>query len=148
MPKRILVPMDQSPVAEAVLPVVEDLARGGAVVRLLHVAPEPGNRLGPDGRVVAYTDQEMERLEAEGLDYLGTVEARLPGVHVERVVRFGDPLAEILREVEAFGADLIVVTTSSRSGLGRALLGSVAERVMRRAEPSVLLLRPALSSAA
>ena len=142
MAKRILVPLDQSPEAEAVIPVVAATARdSGGTVRLLCVKPVPENRVNEEGRVVAYADQEMARLEAEGLDYLRTVETQLGMAGVECVVRFGDPVAEILKEAEAFGADLIAVTTGGRSALGRAILGSVAEQVVRKAEPSVMLMR-------
>jgi nucleotide-binding universal stress UspA family protein len=141
--KRIIVPLDASPIAESVLPVVADLARaGGGSILLLRVEPLPDNYVGPGGRVVAYADQEMARLEAEGLDYLKTVAARLGGLPVEPCVRFGDPLTEILKEADAFDADLIAVTTAGRSGLGRAMLGSVAERVFKKSEKPVLLYRP------
>jgi len=93
-------------------------------------------------RVVAYADQEMARLEAEGLDSLRTVATRLGGLPIQSCARFGDPLDEILKEAVAFGADLIAVTTAGRSGLGRAVLGSVAERVFGKAETPVLLYRP------
>ena len=63
-------------------------------------------------------------------------------VPLESVVRFGDPVAQILDEAEAFGADLIVVSTAGRSGIGRVLLGSVAERVFARATAPVMLVRP------
>jgi len=141
MTKRILVPLDQSPLAESVLSLVADVARGaGATVRLLHVTPVPGN-VEVDGRVVAYADQEMARLEAEGKDYLQSMEVRLAGVPVECVVRFGTDVREILLEAEAFGADLIAVTTAGRSGVGRVVLGSVAEQVFRKATLPVLLYR-------
>ena len=141
--KRIVLPLDGSPVAESVLPVVADLARaGGGSVRLLRVMPLPNNCVDADGRVVAYADQEMERLEAEGLDYLRTVETRLGGLPIESHIRFGDPLDEILKEADDFDADLIAVTSAGRSGLGRAVLGSVAERVFRKAGTPVLLYRP------
>ena len=141
--KRIVVPLDASPFAESVLPVAADLARaGGGSIRLLRVEPLPDSCVDADGRVVAYADQEMARLEAEGLDYLRTVAARLGGIPIESSVRFGDPLDEILKEADAFGADLIAVTTAGRSGLGRTVLGSVAERVFRKAETPVLLYRP------
>jgi nucleotide-binding universal stress UspA family protein len=140
MAKRILVPLDQSVAAERVVPLVADAARGGGgTVRLLHVAPLPGPRVTPEGRVLAYADQEMKRLEAEGLDYLHTVEVYFDGAPVESVVRFGDPVAEILREAETFGADLIAVTTAGRSGLRRVALGSVAEQVFRKADVAVML---------
>ncbi len=144
MAKRILVPLDQSPAAEVVVPLVADMARGnGATVRLLHVAPVPRNRVSEQGRVVAYADEEMARLEAEGLDYLRTAELQFDGAgDVDCVVRFGDPTAEILEEAEAFGADLIAVTTEGRSAVGRTVLGSVAEQVVRKADAPVMLLRP------
>lgn len=140
MAKRILVPLDQSVTAEMVVPLVADAARGGGgTVRLLHVAPLPGPRVTTDGRVLAYADQEMKRLEAEGLDYLHTVEVYFDGAPVESVVRFGDPVVGILGEAEAFGADLIAVTTVGRSGLRRVALGSVAEQVFRKADVAVML---------
>src|SRR3972149_8186946 len=90
MAKRILVPLDQSALAESVVPVVADAARGGAAtVRLLHVAPEPDNRVDPEGRVVAYADQEMARLEAEAQDYLRTAGLPLAGGGVGDAGRFG-----------------------------------------------------------
>lgn len=143
MAKRILVPLDRSALGAALIPVVADTARGShAIVRLLHVAPLPANRVSGEGRVVAYADQEMERLSAEALDYLETVEPQLDGVPVERAVRFGDAAAEILREAEAAEVDLIAVSTGKRSGIARELLGSVAEQVLRRAEVPVMLVRP------
>jgi nucleotide-binding universal stress UspA family protein len=145
MAKRILVPLDASPLAELIVPVVADAARGaGATVRLLHVAPLPQALVSETGRVVAYLDQEMERLEAEGMDYLRAAEVQFEGVPVECGVRFGDPVQEILLEAEAFGADLIAVATAGRSGLGRTVLGSVAEQVFRKSRLPVVLYHPGL----
>jgi len=142
MAKRILVPVAQTSSVESLLPLLADLARGsGATVRLLHVAPLPESVVSGDGRVIAYADQEMSRLEAEGLDELRAVEADLETVPVERVVRFGEPVEEILLEADAFGADLIAVTTANRSWLSRAVRPGVAERVFRKAEIPVMLVR-------
>lgn len=143
MAKRILVPLDESPTAEIVVPLVAAVAHGaGATVRLLLVAPVPQNQISEGDRVVAYTDQEMARLEAEGLDYLRKVEVQFGSDgDVECVVRFGDPVHEILREADAFGADLIAVTTQGRSALGRVVLGSVAEEIVRKADAPVMLMR-------
>ena len=147
MAKRILVPLDGSVTAEALLDVVADTARGaGAAVRLLRIEPPPDTLVDADGRVVAYADQETERVEAEALDYLRSVQSRLVGVDVDCVVRFGLPLEQILQEVDAFDADLIAVGTAGRSGLKLALLGSVAEQVLRKAPVPVLLFRPSRST--
>src|SRR3990172_2485148 len=136
MAKRILVPLDVSPLAESIVPMVADAARGaGATVRLLHVAPLPQALVSETGQVIAYLDQEMERLEAEGMDYLRAVEVQLEGIPVECVVRFGDPVQEILLESEAFGADVIAVATAGRSG---------GEQVFRKSRLPVVLYHPGL----
>lgn len=141
MIKRALVPIDGTEAAEDILPVVTTLATTGVAVRLIHVAPMPKNVVTPEGRTVAYADQEMARVQTQWSDALSDTAARLHGV-VDHVVRFGDPVPEILTEAEAFGADTIVVTTSTRSSVKRALLGSVAEAMLRRARIGVLLYRP------
>ncbi|OLB51805.1 MAG: hypothetical protein AUH99_06655 [Candidatus Rokubacteria bacterium 13_2_20CM_2_70_11] len=142
MAKRILVPLSGREGAEAVLALVADAGRnGGATVRLLRVAAYPRMRTGPDGRVIAYVDQETNRLEGESQRYLRDVEARLDGVAVERRVAFGDPADEIVREAEAFDADLIAMATPRPRWLTRRLSGKVARRVFRRASAPVMLLR-------
>jgi nucleotide-binding universal stress UspA family protein len=144
MAKQILVPLDRTHDAEAIIPLVQSAAHGaGATVRLLHVAPVPELIMGAHGRVIAYTDQETARMEADALDYLRTIAARLEPVATECAVRFGDPVREILADAEAFGADLVAVTTTGRSAVGRAVLGSVAEGVFRRVGIDVMLFGPA-----
>lgn len=144
MAKRVLVPLDQSTAAEAVVPVIGDMARGGgATVRLLHVAPIPDAVHGVDGRIVSYADQETARLEAEAMDYLRTIEAQLDGVPVECAVRFGEPLPEILADAEAFGADLVVLATAGGNPMGRIIRGSLAEHLLHETPVAALILRPA-----
>ena len=112
-------------------------------VRLLQVSRVPEKRIGTAGRVVAYADQEMERLEAEGRDYLEGVGARIAPVPSETIVRFGEPSAEILVEADAFGADMIVLTTGRQGWFKRATGGGLGERILRVAPVPVLLVRAA-----
>jgi nucleotide-binding universal stress UspA family protein len=56
-------------------------------------------------------------------------------------VRFGEPVEQILDEAEAWNADLIAMATRGRSGIGRVILGSVAEQVFRKAPMAVTLYR-------
>ena len=141
MAKRILVPLNQGERAESVLPLVRGIAlAGGATVRLLHVAPVPQVRQDASGRVVAYVNQESERLEGLALDYLRTVEARLDGVPVENRVRFGNPREEILLEADAFDADLIALAAAKPRWLRPALFGGLSARVRRQADAPVMLL--------
>lgn len=142
MTKRILAPIGAEERSEAVVPLVAALAReSGATVRLLRVFPVPERIVGTHGRTVAYVDQEMARLTSEGLDELARVETGLPGVPVERVVRFGDPEEEILVEADAFGADLIALAASPRGRLQRFLSPDVAERVAGKTEIPTVVLR-------
>ena len=143
MAKRILVALDRTTAPEALLDFVSDAARGGgATVRLLHVAPEPESFVDAEGRTVVYVDQELARLQAEGLDALRTFELHFADSDVDSVVRFGDPAHEILLEAEEFGAELIAMPTL-RNAIKRVVCGSVAEKVARVAPMAVLLLRPA-----
>ena len=142
MAKRILVPLDGSESAETAAALAADLARGsGGDVRLLQVRPVPEHRVSDTGRVVAYADQEMERVAAEGRDYLESVEARLGPVPAKSVVRFGEPAQEILVEAEAFDADLIVLTAERRSWLERLIGGGLGEKLLHTSPVPVVLVR-------
>ncbi len=142
MAKRILVPLDEAVPADSLIEAVGALARNaGATVRLLHVAPVAEGLFDERGRVLVYADQETARLEAEGLDYLHAASIGLEGVALECAVRYGDPVEQILDEAEAWNADLIAMTTRGRSCIGRALLGSVAAEVFRKAPMAVTLYR-------
>jgi nucleotide-binding universal stress UspA family protein len=141
MLKRILVPITGDERSETIVPVVAALGRDrGASVRLLRVFPVPERILGSHGRTVAYADQEMERLTGEGLDDLRRVEAQLETVPVESVVRFGEPVEEIVLEAEAFGADLIALAGEPQGRLRGALEPGVAAEVARRAPVPTLTL--------
>lgn len=137
---KILVPLDGSGRSEAVLPVVERLAGPfDFTVELLHVVEPPPAAALPE---ISSRLAEMLSLRyAEGEAYLekvaGPLEAR--GLRVSPTVREG-PAVEVIQE-QARGAavGLIAMSTHGRSGLGRLLLGSVAERVLRTAEVPVLL---------
>ena len=140
--KRILTPIDGREQSEAIVPVVAALARGaGSTVRLLRVFPVPEHVIGPYGRTIAYVDQEMARLTAEGMDELAHIEAELDGIPVERVVRFGEASEEIRLEAEAFNADLVTLAATRRSRLAIALRPAVVDRVVEEASVPTLVLR-------
>ena len=144
MAKRILTPIGRVDGGGAIAPVVSALAQSaGSTVRLLRVFPVPEHVVDSDGRTVAYSDQEMARLTSEGLDALGRIEAQLDGVPVESVVRFGEPVEEILLEAEAFDADLIALGGSDRGRVSRAFVPGVADQVASRTSvPTLTLIHP------
>jgi nucleotide-binding universal stress UspA family protein len=65
-------------------------------------------------------------------------------IHVQRLLREGDPAQEILHTAEETKADLIVMGTHGRTGLRRLLMGSVAEVVLRKAPCPVLTVKSLL----
>lgn len=135
----ILVPLDGAHGSEAVLETVGEIARAeGASVRLLSVQP-PAHEVEVGGRLVAYSDQETSRVEAEALAYLKQVAASLGPVTVTFAVRFGEPVEKIVEEAEASHATLIAMATHRRTGIARIVKGSVAERVERTTTIPVML---------
>lgn len=142
---RLLVPLDGSEFAEAALPVAESLADAlGGTLLLLRVVRLPEAPLTEDGKVIAYVDQELERLRAEAQDYLARVARGLAVGHsaVESAVRVGEPSDAIVAASREFNASLVIMATHGRTGLSRLLLGSVADGVLRRGRVPVMLVRP------
>ncbi len=138
--KRILVPLDGSPLAEAILPEVTGAEpRLGAEVILLRVALAHAF---PGVDPIHLADEEVRVVE-EAEAYLATMAERLAreAVSVKTAVRYGQPAAEIIDHVAFERADLVAMSTHGRSGLSRLVMGSVAEEVVRKAKVPVLLLR-------
>jgi nucleotide-binding universal stress UspA family protein len=136
----ILVPLDGTSGSEVILDTIGEIARAeGASVRLLSVHP-PTHEVEAGGRVVAYADQETERIEAESRAYFQRVGASLDPVPVSFAVRFGEPAEQIVEEGEAARATLIAMATHRRTGIVRILKGSVAERVERTTTIPVMLV--------
>lgn len=123
MARTILVPLDGSPEAESVLPVVSRVLSPLGKVHLLHLLPSDS--------------------APPGIDYLDRVRRRsLPGSPGLDLVRSEAPADGILRAALEKNIDLIAMTTHARRGLPRMLLGSVAAEVVRKSQLPVLLARP------
>jgi nucleotide-binding universal stress UspA family protein len=144
--RRILIPLDGSARSEAV--VAPALALGqllGAEYTLLHIVVPAV--LGPAAPFTTPTDFNPERTrrdEAEAQRYLEEVAGRLRGLGatVGTRVLVGDQVAlAILEETQRESYDLIAMSTAGRSGIRRLLIGSVADKVLRRAEAPLLLHR-------
>lgn len=142
----IIAPLDGGELAERALPFAITFAREyGRTLLLLHVAPAPfplGS--GPTGRALAGETLKAEEVGARR--YLGAVRERLEreaGIHVECMLKVGNPATEIARTAEVHPGSLIVMSTHGRGGLSRALLGSVAAEVIRRTPAPALIVPPA-----
>ena len=134
----ILVPVDGSGLAESALPKADDLARTSGARLLLLRAAEAHTVPGVDPTA------EQVKVVAEAETYLGRLVEELHAAGLERVepsVWYGPPAYAIVEAARFYHVDLIVMTTHGRSGLGRLVLGSVAESVLRGTRTPILLLR-------
>jgi nucleotide-binding universal stress UspA family protein len=142
--KKILCPVDFSDASRSALQVASELARRfDGEVTVFHAYPLPGYTL-PEGTVLPATGMLQEL--AEQTDALlerwkkEAIADGAPRVSANKAV--GEPAAEIVAAAEDGKYDAIVVGTHGRTGLAHVLLGSVAERVVRRAPMPVVTVRP------
>jgi nucleotide-binding universal stress UspA family protein len=131
---KILFPTDFSPANEVCLREAGALAKErGASLLLLHVA-QPPMTYGPGVAIPA----------ADATSWAASLEQVLPpqaDVHCERRVVIGEPATEIVSLAQREKVDMIVMGTHGRTGMGRLLMGSVAEAVVRRAPCPVLTIK-------
>jgi nucleotide-binding universal stress UspA family protein len=154
--KKILVALDSSPQRDQVLEKALAMAqRSDAEMMLVHVlsAYEEGSPGIPIRSYHAYYpvlddttwkvyQQRWEAFEARGLEQLhkDIETAQAAGVRAEFSQSAGDPPQVICNIAKSWGADLIVVGSHGRRGLGELLLGSVSNYVMHHAPCSVLVV--------
>jgi nucleotide-binding universal stress UspA family protein len=142
--KKILCPIDFSDASRTALETASDLARRhGAALTLFHAYPVPGYTF-PDGSFVA-SSKMLEELADQARRHLDEWKglATAQGLAaVEAATAVGEPAYEIVAFAKEQAFDLVVVGTHGRTGLTHALMGSVAERVVRKAPCPVLTVRP------
>ena len=139
--RKIVVPLDGSERSEAILPVVERLAGPFDLAIELLRAIEPLPAYAAAEISSARTEEMIALEEADAEGYLRKVATPLEakGLRVARCVGRGLAVDVILRRAEETGAGLVAMSTHGRTGVGRLLIGSVAERVLRSAPVPVLL---------
>ncbi len=139
---RLIVPLDGTAAAEAVLPAVARLAQPLAMdVLLLRIVPPPAPQALERPRLAVAQVGDV-RVEAD--QYLRRVADQLVASGVAKVdtaVRVGETAAQIVEGAVEHEADFIAMTTQARTALGRLLFGSVADDVVRQTDIPVLLCR-------
>jgi nucleotide-binding universal stress UspA family protein len=136
--KKILIPLDGSALAESAIGTAVEMGRSHGAGVLLMRAVEA--RALPGGDLI----EAQVEVVREAEQYIESVAKRLREggfEHVETGVWYGPPAASIVDAARLRGIDLIVMTTHGRSGLGRLILGSVAEAVLRGTTVPILVLR-------
>lgn len=142
---RLIVPLDGSAFSEAVLEPARDLAHtlDATLVLLRVVVPPPVPTDMSMPTMAPATDLSLQE-ETEAFSYLSEIAARYmeDGLRVQTIVRIGLPVEAILEESQVPGTGLVLMATHSRTGMARALLGSVAMEVLRRGALPMMLVRP------
>ncbi len=130
--KTVLVPLDGSPLAELVLPHIAAVTKSMKLeVVLLRVSVPVYPQLMKSIRqeTKSYLEGKVQQLEAEGLD------------KISYVMLEGDAASEIIDMAQKTPDNLVAMCTHGRSGVGRWVLGSVTDRVVRYSSDPVLVIR-------
>jgi len=143
--RKVLCPIDFSETSRLALEYAVDLSlKMDADLTLLHVYQAPGYAM-PEGLGVVMAGPEEMAAVVSGVDDLmkqWRADAEGLGARdVKTRTELGGTPAEIARVAAEGGHDLIVMGTHGRTGIGHALLGSTAERVIRHAPCPVLVVR-------
>jgi nucleotide-binding universal stress UspA family protein len=150
--RHILVPIDGSPESEQSLTSAADVATiAGAKVTVLQVVtpsriPTWGLERAASLELGQYVDPvNIDRAAlADARQYVNTLAGRLEtrGISAEGLAMLGEVPGSITETADALGTDLIVMRTRGHTGAARAVLGSVADAVVRSAGVPVMLQRP------
>jgi len=141
---KILVPLDGSGLSASVLPFVLDLAKPLKASIVLFHAVVPPVLTYPGAEAIGLDARVLEEMESGARNFLTSAAGDLvaKGVPTDILVTVGNATDGIVDAADSEGVDLIVMSTHGRSGIGRLVLGSVADAVVRRTTLPVLLVRP------
>jgi len=142
MYKKILVPLDGSELAKTALDEAEKLAKTfDAEIILFQVVPFMPIYGSPELVTPLIVDEKQKEAAEKYLANLGE-ELKKRGHKVAVMARTGQQVAiEIIDFAKEAGVDLIIMCTHGRSGISRWVMGSVALKVLTRAETPILLIR-------
>jgi nucleotide-binding universal stress UspA family protein len=152
--KKLLLPLDGSPFAEAPIPIIEELTKGTKTEIVLTLVCEPplvpsyGDRpINPTWKT--HRDALWAVTQQQASEYLKKVESKLKkqGMKVKsRVIpgELGRVAENIMQAGKKENVDLIIMTTHGRSGVSRWVYGGVANRIVEESLQPVLLVRPSV----
>jgi len=142
--RKILAPVDFSPHSNDGMRLAADIARRYEASLMLAHVYQPVAYPFPEGFML-YTPNQLAEMLTEMQKMLDRARTELEtggSPRVETKLLQGIVASEIVNIAEQEGFDLIVMGTHGRTGIQHALLGSVAEKVLRRAHCPVLTVRP------
>ena len=144
MYRSILVPLDGSKRAEAILPHVEQLAqRYEAKVVFFRVVEPPPLMVTPGQPDINLHQQQLDQRREKAELYLKAIEGEFQqlGIDARTALGRGPVVEAIINEAERRQADLIALASHGRGGLAQVFYGSVAAGVLQRVDRPLLLVR-------
>lgn len=143
--KTILVPTDFSDASQAALAYAKALAGAfDASIHLVHVMEDLLAHAWAAEVYVASMPTLRDEIAKESRERLAAMAAAEPQArHIETALLAGNPFLEIVRYAKSHDVDLIVIGTHGRGAIAHMLLGSVAEKVVRKSPCPVLTVRDA-----
>jgi len=144
MYKNILVPLDGSRRAEAILPHVENLALCFNTKVILLVVEEPALMLEYDEVVdMSKYLKERDRQKKKTQSYLAVLQEkfRAKGIEVQTCIGHGPVVKAIIDAAQTENAELVAMASHGHSGLPRTFYGSIAAAVLQRIDRPLLLIR-------
>ncbi len=144
MYQTIVVPLDGSARAEAILPHVEELARcHNARVVLVRIVDPSGSPLGLEGLPVEVSRDLIKQQVTEAESYLEAKQGEFRQLRIEVTarVRYGPIVQTIAQVATDEDADLVAIASHGRSGLARMFYGSVAAGLLQRIDRPMLIVR-------
>jgi nucleotide-binding universal stress UspA family protein len=142
--KKILLPLDGSPMGEAALPYVKTIAQALDCEIILLRVVEAVQRIYTVGGIdhFAYTEQQIERMKNEAQQYLEKTNRQFEKVKVSNVLRIGDAAREIIKVSDEEKVNLIAMSSYGKSGITQWVMGSVSNKVLQAGKTPILLVRP------
>ncbi len=141
----ILVPVDGSVLAQQAIPYARALLRPDDQVLLLRVVPLAESIAAAMTGTVIASEDEVSAMWKQAADGELAEAAGHAGIAADRIateVAVGDPAEQIVAAAQAKPAEMIVMASHGRGAIGRAIFGSVADRVAHTATVPVMLVRP------
>ncbi len=141
---KIVVPVDFSEYTDEILEYASAIAkRFDSSVHVIHVVPTMDYFTPYESFMASEYMEVMQRdVKGEIAKQLDAAAAKVTAASVTKAARTGSAFIEITGYADSVGADLIVMGTHGRGGLEHILLGSVAEKVVRKSRCPVLTIRP------
>ena len=153
---RVLVPLDGSEISRQALPYAEMVAKstGASVTLATVISPFPGELMRESVGEVSGSNapstprpehwlEVRERIVSDAESALESVaaEMRARGIQVDTVVKQGDPADVLVEEADKLDGTIISMCTHGRSGVGRWVLGSVTDKIVRAEQHAILITR-------